>query len=75
MSVDIRLPIGLLFVIVGALIAIFGFATTGSEMYRRSLGININVWSGLCLTAFGAIMLWLALRVRGTGGKRDVPEP
>jgi len=71
MSVDIRLPIGLLFAVVGALIAIFGFATTGSEIYRHSLGININIWSGLCLTAFGAIMLWLALRAQ----KRNLPEP
>ena len=53
MQADIRLPIGLLFLIVGVLITIFGFATTGAEMYRHSLGININIYSGICMTIFG----------------------
>lgn len=64
MQADIRLPIGLLFSIVGVLITIFGLATGGSDIYRRSLGININLWSGLCLTAFGIIMLAMAIRAQ-----------
>jgi hypothetical protein len=61
MQADIRLPIGLLFTIVGVLIGIFGFATNGAEMYKHSLGININIYSGICLTIFGVIMLVMAL--------------
>lgn len=67
MQADIRLPIGLLFSIVGVLITIFGLATSGAEMYKHSLGININIWSGICLTIFGVIMLIMALRAQGKG--------
>ena len=60
MDTDIRFPIGLLFTVIGVLIAIFGFATNGAEIYKHSLGININIWSGICLTVFGIIMLVMA---------------
>lgn len=60
---DIRLPLGMLFSIVGALLAGFGVATTSSQIYRQhSLGININLWSGLGMLAFGLTLLWLARR-------------
>ena len=64
MQADIRLPIGLLFSIVGVLITIFGLATRGSEIYTHSLGININIYSGICLTIFGVIMLAMALNAQ-----------
>ena len=60
---DIRLPLGMMFAIVGALLAGFGVVTTSSPMYaKHSLGINVNVWSGLGMLAFGLVMLWLARR-------------
>ena len=63
MSMDIRLPLGMLFSIVGALLAGFGVATASSQMYRQhSLGINVNLWSGLGMLAFGVTLLWLAKR-------------
>jgi hypothetical protein len=53
----------MLFAVVGALLAGFGLATTSSAMYRQhSLGININLWSGLGMLAFGATLLWLSRR-------------
>jgi drug/metabolite transporter (DMT)-like permease len=61
MQTDIRFPIGLLFTIVGVLIMVYGIFTRGAEMYQRSLGININIWAGVCLTAFGALMLAMAI--------------
>ena len=64
MQTDIRLPIGLLFTIIGVIIAIFGFATGGADIYKHSLGININIWSGICLTIFGVLMLVFALRAQ-----------
>jgi hypothetical protein len=64
MNADIRLPIGLLFSIIGVLITIFGFATGGAEMYKHSLGININIWSGICLLIFGVLMLVMALNAQ-----------
>ncbi len=69
MQADIRLPIGLLFTIVGALITLYGLFTRGAAMYQRSLGININVWSGICLTVFGVLMLVMALRAQGADKK------
>jgi hypothetical protein len=69
MQADIRLPIGLLFSIIGILITIFGLATNGSEIYRHSLGINVNIWSGICLTIFGVIMLAMAVNAQNKGKK------
>lgn len=61
MRLDIRIPIGLLFSILGAILALYG-AFTDSTLYQRSLGVNINLWWGLALLLFGVIMLVLARR-------------
>lgn len=61
-NMDIRLPMGLMFAIIGAIIAIYGMMTSGDVMYQtHSLGININLWWGLVMAIFGVIMLILAL--------------
>jgi len=61
--VDIRIPIGLMFSILGILITVFGLATSSdTEMYQRSLGVNINLISGLVSLLFGLIMLWFSFR-------------
>ena len=60
---DIRFPLGLMFAVVGALLVGFGVMTASSPMYAtHSLGVNVNVWSGLGMLAFGLAMLWLARR-------------
>ena len=60
---DIRFPLGLMFAIVGALLAGFGVMTRSSTMYaKHSLGVNVNLWSGLGMLAFGLTVLWLARR-------------
>jgi len=65
MGLDIRLPIGMMFSLLGAILAIYGVATgSDSDMYSSSLGINVNLWWGLVLFFFGAIMLFLALKDR-----------
>jgi hypothetical protein len=65
MGLDIRLPIGMMFTLLGALLAIYGLAT-GSDtlMYKRSLDLNINLGWGLVLFVFGGVMLFFALRAR-----------
>ena len=75
MQADIRLPIGLLFTVIGVLIAIFGLATGGSDIYRHSLGININIWTGICLAIFGAIMLGMAVRAQNREKKPVQEKP
>lgn len=54
---DIRIPIGLLFLILGVIVTIYGFATMGSNMYSISANTNVNLWSGLGMLIFGSAML------------------
>ena len=66
MSLDLRVPIGLLFLALGALLAVYG-ALGDRAIYQASLGINVNLWWGVVLVLFGSIMLgsaWLAARKR-----------
>jgi threonine/homoserine/homoserine lactone efflux protein len=59
--VDIRIPIGLMFSILGILISVFGFLTkSNAEMYQRSLGINVNLIMGVLMLVFGLVMLYFA---------------
>jgi hypothetical protein len=58
---DIRTPLGVMFAILGFLIAGYGLASDPSE-YQRSLGINVNLWWGVTLLVFGAVLLLLAWR-------------
>ena len=65
MGLDIRWPIGLMFTLIGALLAVFGLVK-GSESV--SLGININLIWGAVLLVFGVFMLVGAMR-----GKKNPP--
>ena len=61
MGLDIKIPIGLMFTIFGLLLTIQGFMTNGDEIYViKSLGYNINLWSGFSMLAFGLLMLFLS---------------
>jgi hypothetical protein len=60
MGLDIKLPIGLMFTIFGVLLTLYGlFTNSDAGLYDRSLGININLWSGSGMLVFGLIMLFL----------------
>ncbi|HLX95064.1 MAG TPA: hypothetical protein VKU37_04905 [Verrucomicrobiae bacterium] len=62
---DLRWPIGLMFTLIGALLVIYGAATSSNvEMYQHSLGKNINLWWGVVLLVFGVLMLLGAIRGR-----------
>jgi ABC-type maltose transport system permease subunit len=54
-SLDLRLPIGILFLVIGALLALYGFLAEG---------VAIDRWWGLVMVAFGGMMFWLARRAR-----------
>jgi hypothetical protein len=63
MGLDIRLPIGLLFSVIGLLLV--GFGAFGDKViYQRSLGLNVNLAWGAVLLVFGLIMLILGRRSR-----------
>jgi len=63
MGLDIKLPIGLMFVIIGLLLTIYGFFTASDAgMYTKSLNVNINIWIGAGMLIFGGIMLLFVKR-------------
>jgi hypothetical protein len=75
MGLDIRWPIGLLFSLVGALLVLYGFATmSDTEIYRRSLDINVNLRWGLVVLVFGGSMLTLAWRASRRPAEPPGPE-
>jgi putative Mn2+ efflux pump MntP len=61
MKMDLRLPIGLMFGAFGAMLTAFGLVSDRA-IYQRSLGINVNLWWGLVLLAFGLVMLYFGIR-------------
>lgn len=71
MGLDIRLPIGLMFSIMGLLLAGYG-AVGDKAIYARSLGLNVNLWWGVVCLVFGLIML--ALAKMGTNTSRPADE-
>jgi len=72
MGLDVRLPVGVMFALMGGLLA--GYGVLGDQsIYARSLGINVNLIWGAVMIVFGAALLILAARharVRGGGGGR-----
>jgi hypothetical protein len=59
MGLDVRVPLGLLFLAIGALLVFYGLATTGSDIYAKSMGVNINLIWGVILMLFGLLAAWL----------------
>jgi formate hydrogenlyase subunit 3/multisubunit Na+/H+ antiporter MnhD subunit len=64
MGLDLRFPIGLMFTLIGVLLAIFGLAK-GDDSIR--LGMNINLIWGIVLVIFGVLMLLGAMRGKKNG--------
>jgi hypothetical protein len=62
MSLDLRVPMGLMFLIVGGILSIYGLATMGSPIYAKPVGMNINLIWGLVMLVFGAAMFLLGRR-------------
>lgn len=73
MGLDIRYPIGFLFSLVGIMLTVYGLVTSSNvELYERSLGININIWTGLGMLVFGVFMLALAYyTTKKKAGKKE----
>jgi len=61
MGLDIRLPIGIIFSIYGAVLIIYG-ALVDPAIFANSLGLNIDIWWGAAMLVFGLFMAFLAFR-------------
>ena len=74
-GLDVRLPIGGLFTVLGLLLAGYGVATEGDPaLYARSLSVNVNLWWGIVMLIFGLLLLWGASRARRVASARPAAE-
>lgn len=63
MKMDLRIPMGMLFTLMGTILAAFGLSTRNQpDLYVKSLGIDLNLWWGAALLAFGIVVLALGRR-------------
>ena len=57
MGLDIRIPIGLIFLITGGLMSLYGLITrNNAAIYEKSMGINLNLTWGAIMFFFGLTM-------------------
>ena len=68
MQLDIRLPIGLMFSVLGVLLIVVGLIVP----LRASQSLNVNLWWGAVMLFFGVIMFVLGRR--GTATARLTEE-
>ncbi|WP_372782216.1 hypothetical protein [Phenylobacterium sp.] len=71
MTFDVRLPIGLLFLTIGVLVAAVGLTGDPAVFRAHSAGLNIDLVWGLVMAGFGAVMLLLVWLAR----KGELPPP
>jgi hypothetical protein len=69
MGLDIRIPIGAMFSILGLLLVVFG-ALANSEIYKKSLEINVNLWWGVVMLVFGVLMAYFGKRADRRAGEQ-----
>jgi multisubunit Na+/H+ antiporter MnhG subunit len=75
MGLDIRIPLGLIFLIIGGIMSLYGFFTRHSDIYTKSsMGINLNLTWGLVMFIFGAIMFFVGRRQKWQDDPVD-PRP
>ena len=65
MTFDIRLPIGLLFLAIGVLLAALGLTADAASLRVADLGVNIDLAWGGVLTVFGAVMIGISFLAKG----------
>ncbi len=56
---DLRVPIGGFFTLVGLIVSGAGIVTSNRAPLES---LNVNLYAGLAMLAFGLLMLWLARR-------------
>lgn len=64
MNLDVRVPMGWLFLILGIILFAYGFIADPAIYVKHSLGQNVNLLWGSIFALFGAITLWIAQKKR-----------
>jgi cytochrome c biogenesis protein CcdA len=67
MQLDIRLPIGLMFTVLGLLLVV-----VGTFLHPNNQAVNVNLWWGAVMLIFGVVMFVLGRR--GTATARLTEE-
>ncbi len=62
MGLDIRVPLGLIFLITGGMMSLYGLFTRNSAIYEKSLGVNLNLGWGVIMLVFGGVMFFFGRR-------------
>jgi hypothetical protein len=68
MPFDVRLPIGLLFLAIGVLVAFYGLTGDPGTFSAHAAGLNIDLVWGSVMAVFGAVMLVLTALARRRRG-------
>lgn len=66
MHLDVRLPMGYLFLLLGVILVVYGFVSDKAMYVQHSLGQNVNLTWGVVFVFFGSLMLWLARRTKSS---------
>ncbi len=75
MGLDIRIPLGLIFLIIGGIMAVFGLVTHGdAALYERSLGVDLNLTWGGSMFVVGAVMFFVGRRQKWQDDPKN-PRP
>ena len=62
MHLDVRIPLGLLFLLLGLILVGYGLTSDPAIYVQHSLGQNVNLVWGAVFALFGAAMLLLTRR-------------
>jgi hypothetical protein len=65
MQLDVRIPMGLLFLLLGIILVVYGLTSDPAIYIQHSLGQNVNLVWGSIFAVFGAVMLLLSRRKSG----------
>lgn len=68
MNLDIRMPLGVLFLIIGILLAGYGISCDPLTHHGQHPVLNIDLWWGLTMAAFGLVNVIIAWVARSSSG-------
>ncbi len=60
---DLRRPTGILFSILGLILALYGLISPGVQAPLEP-GVPVNLYCGAMLLIFGGVLLWLSFRAK-----------